>query len=63
MCTVCGFRSYAGVPLHDGNGLVVGTLTAMDPDPYRLPADIIDLLRAAEPQVMTLLDRRREKQP
>jgi GAF domain-containing protein len=60
MATVCGFRSYASVPLHDDQGLVVGVLAAMDPEPNRLPADVIGLLSAAEPAVMNLLNKRRE---
>lgn len=60
MATVCGFRSYASVPLHDAGGLVVGTLAAMDAEPDRLPADIIDLLRAAEPAAMSVINRRRD---
>jgi CheY-like chemotaxis protein len=60
MATVCGFRSYASAPLHDDKGLVVGVLAVMDPEPGRLPADIIDLLRKAEPAAMNLINRRRE---
>lgn len=60
MATVCGFRSYASVPLHDAQGLVVGTLAVMDPAPGRLPAGIIDLLRASETAVMNLISRRQE---
>lgn len=60
MATVCGFRSYASVPLHDEKGLVVGVLAVMDPSPGRLPAGVIDLLRAAEPAVLDLINRRRD---
>jgi GAF domain-containing protein len=60
MATVCGFRSYASVPLHDAQGLVVGTLAVMDAAPHRLPAGIIGLLRASEAAVMNVISRRQE---
>lgn len=42
------WRSYAGVPLHDARGNVVGALCNFDHVPHRLaPADVAILLEAA----------------
>lgn len=60
MATICGIRSYASVPLHDRNGFVIGVLAAMDPEPGRLPGDVAEVLNAAAPAVMDLVDRRRD---
>ncbi|MBB4693335.1 GAF domain-containing protein [Paractinoplanes abujensis] len=46
--TVCGVRSYAGVPLHDTDGHLVGTLILMHTEPRAFkPADLPALTTAA----------------
>ncbi|GIM91046.1 response regulator [Paractinoplanes toevensis] len=59
MVVFSGVRSYAAVPLHSPEGLVVAVLAVMAPEPGRFNAATVDLLRAAAPRVMKLVDRRR----
>ncbi|MEU4237456.1 response regulator [Actinoplanes sp. NPDC026619] len=59
MVTMSGVRSYAGVPLHSPDGLVVGIMAVMDTAPMRFSGATVDTLRAAAPRVMRLIDRRR----
>jgi GAF domain-containing protein len=58
MSVVCGVRSYAGVPLHAADGMVIGVLSVMDTAPGRFSAATIRGLLSTTPTVMSLLDRR-----
>jgi len=57
---VCGIRSYAGVPMHDAGGLVVGALTVMHTEPGRFTGATVRGLIATESVVMRLVERRRD---
>jgi CheY-like chemotaxis protein len=59
MVSFSGIRSYAGIPLHDRDGLVVGVMAVMDTGPMRFGAETLELLRAAESRVMRLIGHRR----
>ncbi|GIF20497.1 CheY-like chemotaxis protein [Actinoplanes tereljensis] len=59
MVTFSGVRSYAAVPMHSPEGLVVAVLGVMAPEPGRFGGGTLDLLRAAAPRLMKLIDRRR----
>lgn len=59
MVRVSGIRSYAGIPLHSPEGLVVGVMAVMHPEPRRFTAATVERLRAAEARVMKLIDKRR----
>jgi CheY-like chemotaxis protein len=54
-----GIRSYAGVPLHAPDGLVVGTLSVLDAAPIGFTTRTVRRLTMAAPELTRLLDRRR----
>lgn len=60
MTTVCGVRSYAAVPLRTEDGLVVGVLAVMDPEPGKFGAGTVRGLINTAPAVMEVLNRRRD---
>ena len=55
----CRVRSYAGVPLRDADGLVVGTLAVFDPAPRALGHEVLPQLKQLAERVTPLLERRR----
>jgi GAF domain-containing protein len=58
MAAMCDFRSYASVSLRNRDGVVVGALAVMDPDPGRLPPGVTETLTDAAAMVMGLLSPR-----
>ena len=56
--TVCGIRSYAGVPLRADTGHVIGTLCVTARRPYAFTTDTIDHLTALTPRAMQHLRQR-----
>jgi CheY-like chemotaxis protein len=59
MATMSGVRSYAAIPLHSPEGLVVAAMAVMDTAPGRFTGATVDTLRGAAPRVMKLIDKRR----
>lgn len=57
-----GIRFYVGVPLVTPEGLVIGTLSALDPRPRELPAGKLAMLSLIADQVMDELELRRKSQ-
>ncbi|GID32851.1 GAF domain-containing protein [Paractinoplanes brasiliensis] len=53
--TVCGVRSYAGVPLHDPDGHLVGTLILMHTEPRAFKPTDLAALQAAAAHATALL--------
>ncbi|MET0422835.1 MAG: GAF domain-containing protein [Actinoplanes sp.] len=54
-----GLRAYAGVPLHNGCGLVVGTLAVLDSRPHAFGLPLLDRLTLDADNFTALLERRR----
>ncbi|GAA0579306.1 hypothetical protein GCM10010172_75280 [Paractinoplanes ferrugineus] len=59
MVTFSAVRSYAAIPLHSPEGLVVAAMAVMDTAPRRFSGRTLDTLLAAAPRVMRLIDKRR----
>ena len=55
LSTVTGVRSYAGVPLADPGGRLIGTLTVMDREPHRFTAGTLDRLATSTGTVQDIL--------
>lgn len=54
----CGLRSYAGVPLRNADGLVIGTLAVLDATPDAFDHRLLPRLTAAAEEILPLLERR-----
>ncbi len=59
LLAVTGLRSYAGVPLIDGSGHVLGAHCVLDATPRHFTEENIDVLNQGAAEIMQILDRHR----